>query len=804
MWKNYLKTAYRNLIRNKAYASMNVLGLTMGITCFSLILLYVENELSFDQFHKEQSYRFLLNEQTGDGETRRLGVVNVESLNQIEDNVSGVEDAILVRDWGAGDQLIQYKDVKYKTRALFGAESDFFDYFNFELLRGDKQTALAEPNNVILTESTAKKIFGNEDPMGKTLEVEGNMTFSWIVTGIVEEPKNSHLDYEFIFNFDLRDARNDFIIMREGFANSVYGFFKFSEGVNPAEIAERTKTFFKDFHKDRPDVVAGLERESYEFQPIQDIYFKSGDVVFNGFRTGDLQNLYLLAAIGLFILLIACMNYVNAATAKAINRGKEIGVRKVFGAYRSQLVVQFMGEAFLISLISVSLSVLATDIALPSFENLMQTDLRYSLLGNPVYLTSLIVILISVNLLSGSYPALILSSFKPSDVLKNTAGKGILKGGNLRTLLIGIQLFITMVLISSVLLIVKQSNFVNNMELGFSKDDILIMPNSSPNVGNQIQTFKTELLKSPYIKGVTSGMDVLGFEYTNNSGRVILEGIEANEAPVATFFTVGMDFIELQDIEIIDGRGFNTQLSTDSTAIIVNEAFVRANGGIDAVGKNVKLWSANNESRPVIGVVKDFNFRSLRSEVSPAIFQVSRGSNWFFTVKIDADNKKAALTHLTTVYEAIEPNYPLGYWFLEDSLKAYYGNENRLQTAIQTFAFICIFIACLGLYGMTTFTIERKMKEIGIRKVLGARVNQLVWLVNQRFLPIALVSGIISIPLVYYFIDEWLGNFAYRTSIGASSFLLAGFMVFLIVLLTVSIQAFKAGLTNPVTTLRSE
>lgn len=783
---------------------INILGLTLGIACFSVIFLYVENEVSFDKFHKEQSYRFLVNEQTGDGDSRRFGIVSAKSLDQIADNVSGVEDVILLRDWGAGPQQVKYKDFSYKTRALLGAESDFFEYFNFELLRGNKKTALSEPNNVILTASTAKKIFGDEDPMGKTLSVSGNMNFTWIVSGIVEDPKNSHMNFEFIFNFDLRDEVNDYIIMREGFANSVYGFFKFAEGIDPSVVAENAKSFFIDFYKDRPDVVAGLERESYEFQALKDIYFESGDVVFNGFRTGDKQNLYLLAAIGLFILLIACMNYINAATAKAINRGKEIGVRKVFGAYRSQLVTQFMGEAFLISLVSVLLSILVTDISLPFFENLMQTELRYSLLGNSFYLNSLLAILLFVNLVSGSYPALILSRFKPSDVLKKVAGSGVLKGSNLRTLLVGIQLFITMVLISSVLLIVKQSRFVNSMELGFSKDDILIIPNNSPKLNNQIQTFETELMKSPYIKGVTAGMDVLGFEYTNNSGLVIGDGVDASEAPVATFFTVGMDFIDIQDIEIVSGRGFDTNLSTDSTAIIVNEAFVRANGGIDPVGKNVRLWSPQNDTRPVIGVVKDFNFRSLRSEVSPAIFQVSRGSNWFFTIKVDPSNKKAAVDHAKEVYGSIETNFPMGYWFLEDNLKAYYGDEDRLQTAIKTFAFICIFIACLGLYGMTAFTIERKMKEIGIRKVLGAKMKQLVWLVNQRFVPIVLVASMVAVPIVYYFINEWLGGFAYRTSIGVGSFLFAALIVLVIVLFTVSFQAIKAGLVNPATTLRSE
>jgi len=783
---------------------MNILGLTIGITCFSLILLYVENELSFDKFHQEQSYRLQMTEQTGDGEFRKFGIVSAKSLDQIAENVAGVEDVILVRDWGAGPQMIEYKDTKYKTRSLFATESDFFDYFNFELVRGDKATALDGPNNVLITESTARKIFGDDDPMGQSLKVSGNMNFSWIVTGIIEDPKNSHIDFEFVFNFDLRDEVNDYIIMREGFANSVYGFFKFAEGIDPNDVAANTKQFFRDLYKDRPDVVESLERESYTFQPLKDIYFESGDMVFNGFRTGDKQNLYLLSAIGIFILLIACMNYVNAATAKAISRGKEIGVRKVFGAFRGQLIAQFMGEAFLISLLSVLLSVLVTDVSLPFFENLMQTDLRHALLGNPAYLSSLVVILISVNLISGSYPALILSGFRPSEVLKTTSGKGILKGNSLRTILVGIQLFITMVLISSVLLIVKQSRFVNNMELGFSKDDILIVPNNSPKLAERLQTFRTELLKSPYITGVTAGMDVLGFESTNNSGLAILEGTTASEAPVATFFTVGMDFIDIQDIEIVSGRGFDSNLSTDSSAIVVNEAFVRAYGGVDLVGKNVKLWSPQNDDTPVIGVVKDFNFRSLRSEVSPAIFRVSRGTNWFFTIKLDPNNKKLAVDHVRSVYSTIEPDYPMGHWFLEDNLKAYYGDEDRLQTAIQTFAFICIFIACLGLYGMTAFTIERKIKEIGIRKVLGAKVKQLVWLVNQRFVPIALVASMASIPIVYYFIDQWLGGFAYRISIGIGSFLVAAVIVLIIVLSTVSIQALRAGLINPSKTLRSE
>ncbi len=804
MLRNYFKTALRNLMRNKVYASLNILGLTIGITCFSLILIYVENELSFDQFHTEESYRFMVNEQTGDGETRRFGIVPVKSHNQIADNIAGIEDMILVRDWGAGPQLIEYKDVKIKSRALFGAEPDFFRYFNFKLIQGDTATVLSAPNNVVITESTAKKIFGEANPMGEVLKVSGNMSYSWIVTGVIEDPKNSHIDFEFLFNFDLRDEANDYIILREGFANSVYGFYKFEKGVEAADVVNRVEEYFDDLYKDNADVLAALDKETYEFQPIDKIYFDSGDVVFNGFKSGDKQNLYLLASIGIFILLIACMNYINATTAKAISRSKEIGVRKVFGAFRRQLILQFMGEAFMVSFAAVLLSVLLTDLGKPFFENLMQTELRFALHQNPVYLISLVIILFTVNILSGTYPSLILSGFKPNEALKSLKGKGMLKGNSIRTLLVGVQLFLTMVLVSSVLLIVKQSQFINDKDLGFSKEDILIIPNNSPKVAEQIETFKSELMRSPYIHGVTAGMDVLGFEYTNNSGAVILEGFSPNEAPVASFFTVGMDFIDIQNIEVISGRGFNPSFTTDSTAIIVNEAFVKAYGDVDPIGKTVRLWSTENEPRRVIGVVKDFNFRSLRSEVSPAIFQVSSWSNWFFTLKIDPNNKKSAVDHARTVHESIEPNYPMGSWFLEDTLKSYYGEEQRLQTAIQTFAIICIFIACLGLYGMTAFTIERKTKEIGIRKVLGAKVRQLVWLVNKKFVWIVVISGIGAVPLVYYLIEQWLNGFAYRIAIGLDSFLFASLIVLLIAVITVSSQAIKAGISNPSKTLRTE
>lgn len=807
MLRNYLITAYRNLTRNKVYSVLNLIGLTLGITCFAIVMLYVENETSYDKFITQQSYRFLIDEQTGDGEERTFGTLGVSTFNTMEEQISGIEDILIARDHGAGPLLLEYDEVKFKTRNFFFSEPEFFDYFNFELLQGNPKTALNSPNSVVISESMAKRVFGEENPMGKTLHFSGSMNFGVQVSGVVEDVKNSHLNFDFLLSVDLRDEKEDYIIIREGFANSVYGYFKLEAGVQPEQIIERVKAYYLDYYKDNKEVIQLLDRENYRLQSVHDIYFGSNNVTFDeGFKKGNKQNLILLSVIGFFILAVACMNYINAATAKAVSRAKEIGVRKVFGAQRRQLFGQFIGEAFLMTLVAILFSILATDLALPFFENFMQTKLRFGLLDNPAYLWSLLFILVLVTLFSGIYPAIVMSNYKPVESFKSGHERSLLKGKSLRRILVGIQLFLAVVLMSSIFLILKQNEFVMSQDLGYSKDDILIVPNNSQKVADQLGTYKSELLKSPYIYAATAGMDVLGFEDTNNSNRVIMEGQLVDDALVTTHFTVAMDFLEIQEIGLKAGRTFNPELVSDSTSILVNEAFARANGFApeEMIGKRARIYGPESGLRPIIGVVEDFNFKSLRSRVSPAIVTVSGRTNWFWTIKIDPNHKQEAVNHVKASWEAIENNYPMGYWFLEDNLNDFYAEEAKLQSAIEVFATICIIISCLGIYGLTAFTIERKIKEIGIRKVLGAGVRQLVWMVNHGFVRLFLAAFMLSIPLVYYAIERWLQSFAYHIQIGASSFLKAGALVLIIILITVSVQALKAALANPVKTLRAE
>jgi putative ABC transport system permease protein len=779
------------------------LGLTIGITCFAIIMLYVENETSYDKFHKNESFRFLSTEQVGNGESRTYGIIGVETHNTFAEKVAGIEDVILVRDHGAGPLLLEYKDIKFKTRNFFFSEPDFFDYFDFQLLQGDKRTALIEPNNVVITESTAKRVFGNANPMGEFIQFSGGMNFTLKVAGVVEDVKNSHIQFDFLLSFDLKDE-SGYTIMRDGFANSFYGYYKLEAATQPEEVAKRMKDYFIDFYSDSKETLVLLEKEEYKLQSVYDAYFESYDVTFDeGFRKGNKQSILILSSIGFFIMLIGCMNYINAATAKALNRSKEIGVRKVFGAYRRQLFAQFIYEAFLITFAAILFSMLAIDIALPYFENLMSTKLRFGLFENPYYLIGLVSTLLLVTFLSGVYPALIMSGFKTSDSLKKQ-NKGMLKGNGFRSFLVGIQVFLAVILLSSIFIILKQSRFITQKDLGFNKNDILIVPNNSEKVSGQSSTYKNELLKSPYIYDATTSMDVLGFGTTNNSGYVYLEGQPKSNANLASYFTVSMEFIDIQGFIISEGRSFDSDLASDSTAIIVNQAFVKTNGLENPVGKKVKLYSEKGESKTIIGVLEDFHFQSLHNKVAPAVFVVNKQANWFWTIKLDPNHKQEAIAHIEKTWEAIESDFPIGYWFLESNFDNFYSEEAKLQKAIEVFAVICMFLCCLGIYGMTAFTIERKSKEIGIRKVLGAAVPQLVWLVNQRFVKLFVLALICAIPLVIYFMEMWLNSFAYRIDIGLGSFALSGIIVLVIIIITVSIQAIKTALSNPIHSLRSE
>ena len=364
MIKNYLITAFRNLLRNKVYSGLNIFGLTVGITCFSLIALHVENELSYDRFHENESFRFIVQEQSADGESRKFGIVNIDSHEKIAANVAGIEDFMMLRDYDWGPFLVKYKDVEYKTRSVIFAEADFFDYFSFKLLRGKKETVLADPKGLIITESTSKRVFGNANPIGESIKFDSYYKLTLQVTGVIEDPVNSHLSFDYIFPFEARDDRGP-VVSRNGWSKSMYAYYKLADNTSPQEAAKRTKDYFLELYAGQ-SAIEDLKRETYIFQALEDIYFESNDITFDeSMKKGSKQNLYILGGIGIFTLIIACFNYVNAATAKAIKRAKEIGVRKVLGAFRGHLVSQFLGEAFLITFIAVLLSVLLSDLTLP-------------------------------------------------------------------------------------------------------------------------------------------------------------------------------------------------------------------------------------------------------------------------------------------------------------------------------------------------------------------------------------------------------------------------------------------------------
>jgi putative ABC transport system permease protein len=799
MIKNYFKTAFRNLVRNKVYSVLNILGLTIGISCFSLIMLHVENDFSFDQFHENESYRLLYNQEMGAGDYRKAGIASLAQGQELADNVAGIKDKLFMRDFNVAAMTISYKDKKLNTGTALFAEDNFFEFFSFNLLQGDPASALSDPTGLIITQSLANGLFGNQNPMGEFIKIDGIFELSLKITGVIEDPTNTSLKFKIIFPFEAQMEGGN-VITRSWMSQSMYTYYRLDGNNNKEEVEGRMKAYLESSREGA--ALEEVKKETLLLQPVSEMYFDSSDVTFDGgYNKGDKQNILILAAIGAFILLVACINYINISTAKAMTRIKEIGVRKVLGAQRKQLVGQFMGEALLITLVAVLISVLITDLTLPAFNNVLGKALRLELLQNPFFYQLLIGLLFFVTLFSGLYPAAVLSAFKTSESLK---GKNLLKGGRLRQGLIAVQLFVTLVLISSVLLIMKQSKYMNTMDLGFEKENILNINMISDAVRKNMDSYNTELLRNPNFISTTIGTDVMGPGNTNNSYYAIPEGKTLADGTLATYFSIGMDFLKLHEIEIVAGRNFDPALSSDSVGLIINESLASSLGFENPIGEKIKIWGEGTTSQTIIGVARNFNFQSLHSAVNPALFTIAQRNIWSLTAKIAPGSTKAALDYASAQWDIINPGQPFTYNFVDDQLDKFYSEEKRTLNVIQSFAIICIVIACMGLYGMTAFTIEQKLKEIGIRKVLGAGVNQLVWMVNKKFVMIFLVASLLAIPLVYYAINLWLEGFAYHTTIGFTAFLITGITVLAIVIATVSGQAIKAAWTNPTKTLGHE
>ncbi|MDH4220233.1 MAG: ABC transporter permease [Candidatus Aminicenantes bacterium] len=800
MFRNYLKITFRNLKRHKGYSFINTAGLSVGMACFILILLFSQYEFSYEEHHQNAGriYRVNVEQQLTDRvfRTRSSPVPLAETLhNELPEVMQ------FTRFESAPTVLVRHEDRRYYEDEVLFADPGILDMFTFPVLKGDKDTALKEPNTAVLTEEMALKYFGSQDAVGKSLLLDNQM--SVMVTGVMKNhPKNSNIRPDFLVSFQTLRA----IVPGDGYWNNwisqqLESYILLVEGHSVAEMEKKIAEVFNKYKREDDKRVLKLEqlKRMHLYSAVEDI--------------GDIRTIYIFLATGLLILLIACINFMNLSTARSTNRAKEVGLRKVVGAVRRQLIKQFIGETLLFSAFSMILALILVYVFLPSLNALTGQFIRFEDIGRVEIILGLVGIVFLVGLLSGSYPALFLSAFQPANVLKGIFKTGR-KGSVFRKVLVISQFSITIVLIVCTFILGRQLQFMRSKALGFKKDQILVMTNE----GRQdIQPLKTALMQNPRILGVTGSLQLPSSIGMYNN--VTWEGAPEGEEIELIHNTVDYDFLDTFEIELLAGRNFSPEFPSDSRsssrglqdagAVILNQEAVGRFGwkDADAVGKKViQTFGGQRIYYTVIGVIRDFHFSSLKNAIRPMNLFLGLSSNRLVSVKIQAQDVPGTLKFIEGTWNKLNPEYPIDYYFLDRVFERRYRSEERLRQLFGYFSVLAIFIACLGLFGLASFASEQRTKEIGIRKVLGAPVSGIVVLLSKEFTRWVLVANIIAWPLAYLAMHSWLRGFAYRININSQIgfFLAAAAGALIIAWLTVSFQAVKAALANPVDSLRYE
>ena len=792
MFKNNIKLILRNLWKNKVVSFINLTGLTIGIGCSLLLLMYVQFEHSYDSFMQDgdRIHRLILEEIGTDG--RHIGLSGQTDVEDLKANYAGIEDVLQLRNNGytimPGDEV----DKKQEVQSLFSSPN-FFDFFDFPLVEGDEATVLNDPSSIVLTAKTAERLFGTTDVVGKTVTIDASsFKKELLVTGVAEDVTNSHIEFEAIIPWAMKapDGRH---IAHMWFQRSLFTYIKTVEGADLNSITQQ---------KNKALVDAGEEDYAYYFQPLADIYLGSNHIQFLPFVAGNAQTVQTLFYIALIILVVACINYVNLQTAKGTRRSLEVGVRKVMGAHKEQLVRQFLVEALVLTVAASILAVLLVDLTLPTFNGLTGKAFTIQALIDNGLFGFLGLIALVTAVFSGIYPAFVLSSFKPSVVLKSAAGAG-LGGKKARKTLIFLQFGISIFLIAVTLITFQQNRFMAEKDLGFNKEQVITFRVSTKNMQQSKEAFRREIDGYPGVVATSMGTDILGTGFTNNSGTIFSK-LNKETYTRATIFGIDHDFIDTYDMELVSGRNFQYGSAADSGAVIVNEALVRALGFEDPLNEQVTLYRANNGGLPIIGVIKDFHFQRLHQEVAPVILRITPRNLWNLSVQVSPENMAGTLEFIESKWNEFERDVAFSYQFVDQQFARFYEDESRMQSAITFFSLVSIVLTALGLFGMTTFVIERKVKEIGIRKVLGASLPQINFLIFKEFGMLLVLAVTVATPIALFLGREWLNRFAYRMDIGVVPFATAAVVTGVIITVTVSLLSFRAAKANPVEALRNE
>jgi len=816
MLRNYLKIAIRNLSNHKFYSLINISGLAISMACCLLIALFVIDEISYDSFFKDSDQIYRTNRHGKYGDNVFDFAVSPAPLGPaLTAEIPEIEYAVRFRK--RGDFLVRTQNMSesYKETALVFTDPDFFKLFGVPLINGNPDEALKAKNTIAISEKIAEKYFPGKDAVGQVLVLDG--TEEYQVTAVYENiPDNSTLHFDFLMSMENISRSKSTMWL----SNNFYTYFKVRPGVDPKEL-ERKINDMADAHVGpQVESFTGTNMKDFKssgnylyitLQPLRDVYLYS-DFRFDINKTGDVTYVYLFIIIAVFILVIACINFMNLSTARSANRAKEVGVRKVLGSFKSHLIKQFLTESILISLAAFLISIWLVMLTLPFFNEIANKSLEIPFGSISFYLVLLGGALF-VGFLAGVYPAFFLSSFKPADVLKGKLALGS-KSGLIRSGLVIFQFFISIVLLIGTMAVYKQLKFIQNKKLGFDKEQVLII-NDAYMLDDQVETFKKEVNKISNVNSATvSGyLPVAG--YNRSDQTFWQEGKEPTDDNLVSmqFWSVDYDYLKTLGIELLEGRTFNKDIASDSNAILINEkayAAYQLKNGEDSWIQTFDMDPNTNAIIPnqfikyhVIGVIKDFNYESMKQPIGNLGLRIGRSTS-VVSLRLNTNDFQSTIAMVKDVWEKFAPGLPFSYSFLDSAFDDMYRNEQRLAKVFTIFAGLAILIGCLGLFALAAFMAEQRTKEIGIRKVMGASVKSIVFMLSKEFSKLIIISFALAVPLAWWGIRQWLGRYSYKIDIGVEVYLLAGAIALLIAWFTISYQSIKAAMNNPVKSLRSE
>lgn len=800
---SYLKQTWRSLVKNKTYSILNIVGLSAGLICFAFIAVWVTDELSYDKFNKNYSRIVRL---TGVAKTESgisaSAVSSAPMAKALKDDYPEVENTVR---FDLREEIVRLKDQQILQDGILITDPSFFEVFSFHLSRGNVSTALSEPYSIVLTTSTAKKYFGDSDPMGQVLTINMNdsagLGAQYKVTGIMPDPpKNAHFTFNMLASFKTVEVANPDVLTVDGWGDaSFYTYLLLKKGVDHKKFSEKITQFYGKYIGERYDVWKSIY--FYKLQPLADIHLKS-QLEYEIAATGSITNVYIFSTIGFLILLLAGINYMNLATARSVSRVKEVSVRKVVGAVRRQLTMQYLMEAIITSLIALAFSLLACYLLQPLFFQLTGKD--FSPFESPFLIIFLIAVTILLGVLSGIYPAFIISGFKPARVLKGSFKSGT-KGVLLRRSLLVSQFMITIILVSGIIIINSQMSYIRHKDLGYNKDALLFLRvHGNTEVINGFNAFKNELANSPWISGITTSNSLLIAGLGSGGAKTV--DISGNPLQVNTSrLRVDADYIDVHGIRLLAGNDFTSTSVTDTIRqIILNEQAIKRFGWKDAESAIGKPFEMGNQKGIVRGVVNDFHYNSLQQAIDPLAIYPIEGRFSRITVKVDLSKVDKSIAFIEKTWKKYFPTALFDYNFMDEQIGEQYAAEKRFAKIFLYFSVLSLLIACLGLYGLTAYSASQKVKEIGVRKVLGATVKNLAFMLSRDFLKLVLLAFVIGVPIAWYIMNNWLRDFAYRIDISWWMFGTAGLLVLVIAIITVSFQVIKAAVANPIKSLRTE